>query len=80
VDNNLGHSGGIINGCRELLGWDEAVTRDKISGIYDRMLALLALSEREGVPPFRAADQLARELISAARAARFGEKPSSVML
>ena len=76
----VANSGGIINGCRELLGWDEAVTRDKISGIYDRMLALLALSEREGVPPFRAADQLARELISAAGAARFGEKPSSVML
>jgi leucine dehydrogenase len=64
------NSGGIINGCRELLGWDEVVTTEQISGIYDRLLALFALAEREGVPPFRAADQLAREMIRTAEVTR----------
>ena len=62
----VANSGGIINGCRELLGWDESDTTQKISNIYDRMLSLFELGEREAIPPFKAADRLARELIAAA--------------
>jgi leucine dehydrogenase len=57
-------SGGIINGCRELLGWNESDTTQKISGIYDRMQTLLELADREAIPPFKAADDLARKLIA----------------
>jgi leucine dehydrogenase len=60
----VANSGGIINGCRELLGWDESVTTQKISAIYDRMQTLLALADREAIPPFKAADDLARKLIA----------------
>jgi leucine dehydrogenase len=62
----VANSGGIINGCRELLGWDESDTTKKISAIYDRMQALLRLADREAIPPFRAADDLARKLIAEA--------------
>lgn len=62
----VANSGGIINGCRELLGWNESDTREKISGIYERMQSLLELAEREGIPPFKAADALARKLIAGA--------------
>jgi leucine dehydrogenase len=60
----VANSGGIINGCRELLGWNESDTTQKISGIYERMQTLLGLAEREGIPPFKAADALARKLIA----------------
>jgi leucine dehydrogenase len=60
----VANSGGIINGCRELLGWDESVTTRKISAIYDRMQTLLALADRQAIPPFKAADDLARKLIA----------------
>ena len=62
----VANSGGIINGCRELLGWGEADAAQKISEIYDRMLSLFDLAESEGVPPFKAAECLARKLIVAA--------------
>jgi leucine dehydrogenase len=60
----VANSGGIINGCRELLGWNESDTTQKISSIYNRMQTLLELAEREGIPPFKAADNLARKLIA----------------
>ena len=60
----VANSGGIINGCRELLGWNESDTTQKISGIYERMQTLLELAERERIPPFKAADALARKLIA----------------
>jgi leucine dehydrogenase len=63
----VANSGGIINGCRELLGWDESDALKKISSIYDRMLTLFDLAESEAIPPFRAADRLARKLIAAAK-------------
>lgn len=69
----VANSGGIINGCRELLGWDQSNTIQKISGIYDRMLALLDLAKSEGVPPFKTADRLAQKLIAAATARPVGE-------
>ncbi len=60
----VANSGGIINGCRELLGWNESDTTQKISAIYDRMQALLVFADREAIPPFKAADDMARKLIA----------------
>ena len=71
----VANSGGIINGCRELLGWDESDALQKINGIYDRMLTLFDLAEKETIPPFRAADRLARKLIAAAKPTRDCREP-----
>jgi leucine dehydrogenase len=68
----VANSGGIINGCRELLGWNESDTAQKISGIYERMQTLLELAEREGIPPFKAADALARKLVADAARVKDG--------
>jgi leucine dehydrogenase len=63
----VANAGGVINGCRELLSWDEQTTRLKVDGIYDTMLALLDQAKNEGVPPFRMADQIAEERLLAAK-------------
>jgi len=68
----VANSGGMINGCRELLGWNESDTTQKLSAIYDRMQTLLEFADREGIPPFKAADDLARKLIAEASPAAAG--------
>jgi leucine dehydrogenase len=63
----VANAGGVINGCRELLGWEAADAAVKVDQIYDTMLELLSKSRDEGMPPFRKADQLAEQRLSAAR-------------
>ena len=53
------NAGGIINGCRELLGWEESETTAKVDEIYDTVLAILRTSASEGIPTYKAADRLA---------------------
>lgn len=56
------NAGGVINGCcLELLGWDLATTMRKIDAIYETMLGIFELAEREHVSPAEAADQLAEQ-------------------
>lgn len=56
------NAGGVINGtCREMLGWDEQRTLAKIEAIYDTLLKVFRLAEREGVPSYVAADRLVEE-------------------
>lgn len=59
------NAGGIINGCRELLGWQQADTLLKVQAIYDSMLTILELAQRKGMPPFRVADELAESRLGA---------------
>ena len=63
----VANSGGIINGCRELLGWDSAKAQIKIDHIYDRILAILEMAAQEHLPPFRTAERMARRIIQAGR-------------
>jgi len=57
------NAGGVINGCcREMLGWDVPKTLTKTDAIYDTLLKILALAEKEKVPTYQAADRLAEEL------------------
>ena len=49
------NSGGVINGCRELLGWEPERSRRKIEEIYDTLLDIFRSAEREGVSTARAA-------------------------
>lgn len=56
------NAGGVINGCcREMLGWDVPKTLAKTDAIYDTLLAIFAITEREKIPTYQAADRLAEE-------------------
>jgi leucine dehydrogenase len=63
----VSNAGGVINGCRELLGWSSVQTLAKVDSIYANMLTILALAGAADVAPFRMADQMAREILSPAR-------------
>ena len=59
------NAGGIINGCRELLGWEESQTTAKIDEIYDTVLDIFRTATAEGIPTYKAADRLAeRRLVT----------------
>lgn len=63
------NAGGIINvGC-ELLpgGYDEAEALRRIDRIYESLKEIFALSHREKIPTYRAADQRAEEILAKAR-------------
>ena len=61
------NGGGVINGCcRELLGWDEAATNAKIDAIYDTILNIFKLAERDRAATYQAADRLAEEKLAQA--------------
>jgi leucine dehydrogenase len=56
------NAGGVINGCcRELLGWDVESTVAKTDAIYDTLLRIFEMANREKVPTYQAADRLAEE-------------------
>ena len=60
------NSGGVINGCRELLGWEPERSRQKIEEIYDTLLAIFQRAEGEGVSTARSADRLAERRLAQA--------------
>ncbi len=58
------NAGGVIGGCCiEILGWEPAATLKKIDAIYDTILGIFQVAERDGVPSYQAADRLAEERI-----------------
>ena len=63
----VANAGGVINGCRELLGWEAEDAAAKVDQIYDTMLELLTKSGDQGTPPFRMADQLAEQRLATAK-------------
>jgi leucine dehydrogenase len=56
--------GGVINGCRELLGWEAPQSSAKVDEIYDTLLDIFKTAETEGIPTYRAADRLAEERLA----------------
>lgn len=62
----VANAGGMINGCIELLGWEPEFAREKVMAIYETMLEVFAIAGEEGIPTYRAADQLAEQRLSAA--------------
>jgi leucine dehydrogenase len=61
------NAGGIINGCRELLGWEESQTTAKIDEIYDTVLDILRTADAEATPSYKAADRLAERLLQGSK-------------
>lgn len=58
------NAGGMINGCRELLGWEAAQSAAKADEIYDTVLNIFRMAEAEGIPTYKAADRLAERRLS----------------
>ena len=55
------NSGGVINGCRDLLGWDSAQSAAKVDEIYDTLFNIFQMADAEGIPTYKAADRLAEK-------------------
>ena len=55
------NAGGMISGCRELLGWTTSQSAAKVEEIYDTLLGIFRMAEAEGIPTYKAADRLAEE-------------------
>lgn len=53
------NAGGIINGCRELLGWEASQSLAKVDEIHETVLDILRTAEAEGIPTYKAADRIA---------------------
>ena len=62
----VANAGGMINGMRELLGWDVEAAFAKVQELYDTMLDLFRQSKADGVAPFRMADSIAEAKLAAA--------------
>jgi leucine dehydrogenase len=59
VPDYLANSGGVINGCRELLGWEPERSLSKVNEIYDTVLNIFRIAKEDRIPTYRAADRLA---------------------
>lgn len=59
------NSGGLINVYGELEHWPQERAKRKAQEIYDVILKIFAIAERDGIPSFQAADRVAEERIAA---------------
>jgi leucine dehydrogenase len=60
------NAGGLINVYREIVGWSEERAKRKAQEIYDTILRVFAISARDKIPTYEAADRLAEERVDAA--------------
>jgi leucine dehydrogenase len=58
VPDYVANAGGVVHGCRELLGWSEKQTKERVHQIYDTVLNILETAGCAS-PPFRVANQIA---------------------
>ena len=66
----VANGGGVINICREIEGWSEERALAKAAGIYDTVLRVVEVAQREKVTTAEAADRLAEERLASVRALR----------
>jgi leucine dehydrogenase len=62
------NGGGVINVYGELQGWTMQRAKRKAQEIYDTILRVFSIAERDGVPSFEAADRLAEERLKSVAA------------
>ena len=55
------NAGGVINGCRELLGWEPSQSLAKVDEIYETVLSIFRTADAEDIPTYKAADRLAEQ-------------------
>ncbi len=68
------NSGGVINVADELYGYNQDRAMKRVSGIYDTIEKIFAISKRDEIPTYVAADRLAEE-----RIARIGKSRSQFL-
>ncbi|MBW3661216.1 MAG: leucine dehydrogenase [Gemmatimonadetes bacterium] len=64
------NAGGLINVYGEIVGYGIDIAKERAAGIYETLLSIYRIAEEEGIPTYRAADQLAQQRIREARAAK----------
>ena len=57
VPDYVANAGGVVHGCRELLGWSERETKQRVDQIYETVIDIL--KSAGSTPPFRTANALA---------------------
>lgn len=57
------NAGGVINVADELLGYNRDRAMKKVETIYDNVLRVFEIAERDGIPSYQAADRMAEERI-----------------
>lgn len=60
------NAGGIINGCIELLGWEQERALKKVDEIYRTILTVFEIAQADKIPTNKAADRLAEEQLRTA--------------
>lgn len=58
------NSGGVINVADELAGYNRERALKRVAGIYDTIEQIFAISKRDSIPTYVAADRLAEERIA----------------
>ena len=58
------NAGGVINVADELYGYNRERAMKRVEGIYDSLEKIFAISKRDGVPTYVAANRLAEERIA----------------
>ena len=64
------NAGGVINVADELYGYNADRALKKVELIYDNIETVIAISKRDGIPTYVAADRMAEERIEKVRNAR----------
>lgn len=64
------NAGGVINVADELMGYNRERAMKKVETIYDNILNVFAIAERDHIPSYRAADRMAEERIQSIRRSR----------
>lgn len=70
------NAGGLINVAEELNGYQQQRVTEKVARIYDHVRQVLFVAEKENIPPYRAADRLAKERVGRAGASLRPGMPS----
>lgn len=55
----VANAGGLLSGCREMLGWSDSQVDDGLIGIGETMSEVLAIARKDGIPESEGADNLA---------------------
>lgn len=64
------NSGGVINVADELYGYNNERAMKRVETIYDSITRIFAISKRDGIPSYQAADRMAEERIDRMRKSR----------
>jgi leucine dehydrogenase len=57
----VANAGGVLNGCREVLGWSAEHALEKVDEIYNTMLSIFEGAQAQGITTNQAADRLAED-------------------